>query len=154
MVEAGVKAPDFSLPAMDGETVSLADYAGRHLVMYFYPKDDTPGCTNEAKDFTEHLDEFEAKGASILGISRDSVKKHETFRSKHDLRIQLASDEDGTVCDAYGVWVEKKMYGRSYMGIERATFLIGPDGSVSEVWRKVKVKGHAEAVLAAIGQGG
>ena len=147
MIEQDMKAPDFKLPAVPGGEASLSDYTGKPLVLYFYPKDDTPGCTNEALDFSAHAEAFADLGASIVGISRDSLKKHDAFREKHGLTITLASDEDGSVCEAYGVWVEKSMYGRKYMGIERATFLIGPDGTVRKVWRKVKVKGHAEAVL-------
>ncbi|MEM7766366.1 MAG: thioredoxin-dependent thiol peroxidase [Pseudomonadota bacterium] len=146
-IAPGTKAPDFTLQSSDGDTISLADYAGSRLVLYFYPKDDTPGCTNEARDFSALSDAFSAKGARILGVSRDTVAKHLKFIAKHELTIPLGADEDGTVCEAYGVWVEKKMYGKTYMGIERATFLIGVDGTVEEVWRKVKVKGHAQAVL-------
>jgi len=147
MLEPGAPAPDFSLAVSGGGTASLADYAGQTLVLYFYPKDDTPGCTTEAKDFSEHTESFASKGARILGVSKDTVAKHDKFVAKHDLGITLGSDESGAVCEAYGVWVEKKMYGKTYMGIERATFLIAGDGVVEEVWRKVKVKGHAQAVL-------
>ncbi len=150
MIEEGMKAPAFTLPATHGSQASLSDYEGSHLVIYFYPKDDTPGCTNEAKDFSELGEDFSSAGAQILGISRDPVKKHEAFRKKHALTIDLASDEDGSVCEAYGVWVEKNMYGRKYMGIQRATFLIGPDGTVLKTWPKVRVKGHAAAVLDAL----
>lgn len=149
-VSPGDKAPDFSLPANDGKTVSLSDFAGRYLVLYFYPKDSTPGCTTEAKDFTELKDAFTERGADILGVSRDSVKRHENFIANQALGFDLGSDEDGAVCEAYGVWVEKKNYGRVYMGVQRSTFLIGPDGAILEVWRNVRVKGHAEAVLAAL----
>lgn len=147
MLEPGMKAPDFSMALSGGGTRSLADHAGRRLVLYFYPKDDTPGCTNEAKDFSALADAFAAKDTDILGVSKDTVAKHDKFIAKHDLSIPLGSDETGAVCEAYGVWVEKKMYGKTYMGIERATFLINGDGIVEEVWRKVKVKGHAQAVL-------
>ncbi|MEM1152347.1 MAG: thioredoxin-dependent thiol peroxidase [Pseudomonadota bacterium] len=147
MVAIGDKAPDFSLPGAGGKTLSLSDYAGQWLVLYFYPKDDTPGCTTEAVDFSALAAEFRSRGASVIGISKDTVAKHDKFRDKHDLTVDLASDEEGSVCEAYGVWVEKNMYGKKYMGIQRATFLISPDGSVSEVWPKVKVKGHAQAVL-------
>ncbi|NBC20715.1 MAG: redoxin domain-containing protein [Alphaproteobacteria bacterium] len=150
MIEQGMKAPEFRLPATGGGEVSLEDYAGQYLVIYFYPKDDTPGCTNEARDFTAHLDAFSAQGAQILGISRDPLAKHEAFREKHDIGIQLASDEDGSACEAYGVWVEKNMFGRKYMGIQRATFLIGPDRTVVRAWPRVRVKGHAQAVLEAL----
>ena len=152
MVEEGMKAPAFDLPATDGRHRSLSDYAGRFLVIYFYPKDDTPGCTSEAVDFSGRLEAFEAAGASILGISRDPVSRHEAFRKKHGLSVELASDEDGSVCEAFGVWVEKNMYGRKYMGVQRATFLVGPQGDVLKVWPKVRVKGHADAVLDALGQ--
>lgn len=146
----GDRAPDFSMPADGGGTVSLGDLKGKTVVLYFYPKDDTPGCTKEAIGFTEKLGEFEAQDAIVIGVSKDPVSKHDTFKDKHDLRITLASDADGDVTERYGVWVEKNMYGRKYMGIERATFLIGPDGEIKQVWRKVKVPGHAEAVLDAV----
>ncbi len=149
-IESGDKAPDFKMESTAGGEVSLADFAGKKLVLYFYPKDDTPGCTKEAIAFTGHADAFEKAGAKILGVSKDTLAKHEKFRAKHDLGIHLASDADGSVCEAYGVWVEKKMYGKTYMGIERATFLIGETGKVEQVWRKVKVAGHAEAVLEAV----
>lgn len=145
----GDKAPDFSMPSTDGP-ISLSDFKGKYLVLYFYPKDNTPGCTNEAIDFSAHIKAFEKAGASVVGVSKDSMKKHENFVAKHDLKVVLASDEDGAVCDAYGTWVEKKNYGRTYMGIARSTFLIGPDGKLHKIWPKVKVKGHAEEVLAAI----
>lgn len=147
--EEGHKAPDFSLPLDSGKTVSLAEYAGKKLVLYFYPRDDTPGCTKEAIAFTEMADDFAQADTAIVGVSRDSLAKHAKFRDKHNLTVLLGSDEDGTVCEAYGVWVEKKMYGKTSMGIERATFLIDRDGTVAKVWRKVKVPGHAEAVLEA-----
>lgn len=149
MPQEGDKAPDFALPTDGGPTVSLADYAGKSLVLYFYPRDDTPGCTKEAIGFSEHKAAFEEAGVQILGVSRDTIAKHEKFRTKHDLTIALGADEDGSVCEAYGVWVEKNMYGRKSMGIERATFLIGPDGTIAKIWRKVKVPGHVEAVLEA-----
>ncbi|MEO0467318.1 MAG: thioredoxin-dependent thiol peroxidase [Pseudomonadota bacterium] len=150
MIEQGMKAPDFSLPGAGDQTITLSDLRGAWVVVYFYPKDDTPGCTTEAKDFTAFGSDFTAKSARVIGISKDTVTKHDKFRAKHDLTVDLASDEDGSVCEAYGVWVEKKMYGKTYMGIQRATFLIDPDGVVSKVWPKVKVKGHAEEVLASI----
>ena len=149
-VEKGAKAPDFSLPANAGEHVALTDFAGRWLVLYFYPKDNTPGCTTEALDFTRLAGDFATAGAAILGISRDSPARHDKFIAKHDLGIPLASDEDGSVCDAYGVWVEKNLYGRKYMGIERTTFLIDPEGVIEHVWRKVRVKAHAQTVLATL----
>lgn len=146
----GDAAPDFTLPANGGREVSLSDYAGRPVVLYFYPKDDTSGCTKQAIAFTEAADAFEAAGAVVIGVSKDSVKSHDRFAAKHDLGIVLASDADGDTCERYGVWVEKNMYGRKFHGIERSTFLIGADGRILRVWRKVKVAGHAEAVLAAL----
>ncbi len=147
-LKAGDTAPAFSMPGSgDSGDLSLADFAGRYLVLYFYPKDSTPGCTTEAIDFTSLKDEFSALNADIIGVSRDSLKKHENFIAKKDLGIVLGADLDGTVTEDYGVWVEKSMYGKTYMGIQRATFLIGPDGNIAEVWPKVRVKGHAAAVL-------
>ena len=146
----GAPAPDFSLPANGGRTLSLADFAGRKLVLYFYPKDDTSGCTKEAIAFTEAIDDFSAAGAAVVGVSKDPVKKHDRFIDKHGLKVDLVSDEEGDLCERYGVWVEKSMYGKKYMGIERSTFLIGPDGTLQKEWRKVKVPGHVEAVLAAV----
>ena len=143
----GNAAPSFSLPGDGGKDVRLADLKGKNVVVYFYPKDDTSGCTAEAIDFTAYLGDFAAANTEIIGISKDTVAKHDKFKAKHDLKVTLASDEDGAVCEAYGVWVEKSMYGRKYMGIERATFLVGSNGVIRNVWRKVKVKGHAEAVL-------
>jgi len=146
----GQAAPSFTLPRDGGAQVSLSDYSGKIVVLYFYPKDDTPGCTTEAIDFTADIDAFAKAGAVVLGVSRDTVKKHEKFRDKHSLRVALLADEDGAVCEAYGVWGEKSMYGRTYMGIDRTTFLIGPDGKIARVWEKVKVKGHVAEVLAAV----
>ena len=143
----GDTAPQFELPRDGGGTLSLAELKGKKVVLYFYPRDDTPGCTKEAIAFTEELDKFEAAGALILGVSRDTVAKHDKFRDKHGLKVALLADEDGAVCEAYGVWVEKSMYGKTSMGIERATFLIDQAGKIARVWRKVKVPGHAEAVL-------
>ena len=143
----GMKAPDFSLPRDGGGTVSLSDFVGKKLVLFFYPKDDTSGCTAEAKAFTELRSEFEGAGAALLGMSPDSVAKHDKFITKHDLAVALASDEEKTALEAYGVWVEKSMYGRKYMGVERSTFLIDETGTISKIWRKVKVPGHADAVL-------
>lgn len=148
--ETGQQAPDFSAPANGGATVSLADCAGKALVLYFYPKDDTSGCTKEAIGFTEKLAEFEAASARVIGVSKDPVAKHDKFIAKHELGVTLLSDEEGDLCERYGVWVEKSMYGRKFMGIERATFLIGPDGTIRQIWRKVKVAGHVEAVLDAV----
>jgi peroxiredoxin Q/BCP len=146
----GDKAPDFSLPSDGGGTVSLADFKGRNLVLYFYPKDDTPGCTKEAIGFTETKAEFDALNTSIVGISKDTAAKHDKFIAKHELKVALGSDESGEMIESYGVWVEKNMYGKKYMGIERATYLIGPDGTILEIWRKVRVKDHVAAVLAAV----
>lgn len=144
--QEGRKAPAFSMETTAGKR-RLADYAGKYLVLYFYPKDDTPGCTQEALDFTAHAKAFESAGAVVLGVSRDSLSRHEKFAAKHNLTVQLGSDEDGKVSEAYGTWEEKSMYGRTYMGMARRTFLIGPDGKIIRVWPKVRVKGHAEEVL-------
>ncbi|MFN3835289.1 MAG: thioredoxin-dependent thiol peroxidase [Glycocaulis sp.] len=146
----GDKAPDFSMPTDGAGTVTLSDFKGKSVVLYFYPKDDTPGCTKEAIGFSGKIDEFEAAGAVVIGVSKDTAAKHGKFRTKHGLKVILASDAEGDVCERYGVWAEKSMYGRTYMGIERATFLIGPDGVIQRVWPKVKVAGHAEDVLAAV----
>ncbi len=146
----GDKAPDFSMPTDGGGNVSLSELKGKPVVLYFYPKDDTPGCTKEAIAFSEQLKDFNKAGAVIIGTSADTVAKHDKFKAKHGLNILLASDEDTKVCEAYGVWVEKNMYGKKYMGIERATYLIDPDGKVAQVWRKVKVPGHSDAVLEAV----
>ena len=146
----GDKAPKITLPRDGGTSVSLSDFAGQKVVLYFYPKDDTPGCTTEAIGFTEMATEFAAAGAVVLGVSKDPVKKHDKFVAKYELGIALLSDEDGDVCERYGTWGEKSMYGKTYMGIERATFLIGADGTISHIWRKVKVPGHVNAVLAAV----
>jgi peroxiredoxin Q/BCP len=148
-LEAGQKAPEFDLPTDGGGRVRLADLRGRPVVLYFYPKDDTSGCTREAIDFAGSLPEFTAAGVTVIGVSKDSVASHDRFKAKHDLPFALASDESGAVVEAYGSWVEKSMYGRSYMGIERSTFLIDGQGTVRQVWRKVQVPGHVEAVLAA-----
>jgi peroxiredoxin Q/BCP len=148
-IEIGQPAPAFTLPADDG-SVSLADYAGRKLVLYFYPKDDTSGCTMEAKDFRDQYAAVAAAGADVLGVSRDSVASHCRFKAKHALPFRLAADVDGTLCEAFGVWVEKSMYGRKYFGIERTTVLIDETGVVRRVWRKVKVKGHADEVIGAL----
>ena len=149
-LNAGDPAPDFDLPR-DGEgRVSLADFAGRTLVLFFYPKDDTSGCTKEAIAFSGLEKDFEAAGAAVVGVSKDTVAKHDRFREKHGLTVPLISDAEGDMCERYGVWVEKKNYGRTYMGIERSTFLIDGTGTVRQVWRKVKVPGHAEDVLDAV----
>ena len=148
-LDVGDKAPSFTLPADGGGTVSLKDFKGKTLVLYFYPKDDTSGCTAEACAFRDALPDFSKVKADIIGISKDPVKKHDKFKAKYDLNFPLAADEDMKTCEAYGVWVEKSMYGRKYMGIERSTFLIDSKGVIRHVWRKVKVPGHAEAVLEA-----
>ncbi len=149
MIKEGDRAPELTVTASDGSSVNLAA-PGTPLVLYFYPKDDTSGCTREAQDFTALAGEFAAAGAKIVGISRDPMRKHEKFIEKYGLNVPLASDEDGRVSDAFGTWVEKSMYGRKYMGMERSTFLIGKDGRVVKAWRKVKVPGHAEDVLQAV----
>ncbi|WP_316184988.1 MULTISPECIES: peroxiredoxin [unclassified Bradyrhizobium] len=145
----GVKAPAFKLPRDGGGTVSLADYSGQKLVLFFYPKANTPGCTKEAIDFTRLSKDFAAAGAAVLGVSADSVKAQDNFRDKHDLAVPLISDETHEMLGAYGAWGEKSLYGRKFLGIIRSTVLIGADGRVAKVWRNVKVDGHADAVLAA-----
>ena len=146
----GDKAPSFSIPSDNNGTVSLSDYKSKLLVLYFYPKDDTPGCTKEAIGFSEMKAEFNKLGADILGISKDTAAKHDKFIAKHNLTVRLGSDEEGKMIKDYGVWVEKNMYGKKYMGIERATYLIGPKGKILEIWRKVRVKEHVSAVLTAV----
>jgi peroxiredoxin Q/BCP len=148
-VDAGDKAPDFKLPADGGQEISLSALKGKTVVIYFYPKHDTPGCTREAMGFRDALAAFGKARAVVVGVSKDGVARHDKFKAKYKLDFPLVSDADGALCAAYGVWVEKSMYGRKYMGIERATFLIGGDGRIMRVWRKVKVPGHAEEVLAA-----
>jgi peroxiredoxin Q/BCP len=149
-LKTGEPAPALDLPIAGGGRISLKKLKGTPVVIYFYPKDDTPGCTTEALNFTEKAKEFARLGAQVIGVSRDSCLSHEKFAAKHGLSVTLACDEDGDVCQRYGVWVEKKLYGRSYMGVERATFLVDPKGRIAQVWCKVKVKAHAEAVLEAI----
>ncbi|WP_298912039.1 thioredoxin-dependent thiol peroxidase [uncultured Algimonas sp.] len=149
-LQVGDEAPDFTLPGDGGSTVALSDLRGKHVVLYFYPRDDTPGCTTEAKEFTAAKDELESLGATVIGLSKDTVAKHDKFVAKHDLDVRLASDEEGGTLEDYGVWVEKKNYGKTYMGIERSTFLIGPDGKILEIWRKVRVKGHVDKVVNAV----
>ncbi|MEM6622408.1 MAG: thioredoxin-dependent thiol peroxidase [Pseudomonadota bacterium] len=149
-LEIGAAAPAFTLPADGGKTVSLSDLAGQKVVLYLYPRDDTPGCTKEAIGFTEKKAEFEAAGAVVLGLSKDTVAKHDKFIAKHDLGVTLLSDEDNAVIDAYGSWVEKSMYGKKSMGIERSTFLIDGQGNLARIWRKVKVPGHVDEVLEAV----
>ena len=148
-LEVGDKAPDFTLPADGGGQVWLKELRGKTVVLYFYPKDDTSGCTAEACAFRDALPDFFKVKAAVVGLSRDSVASHDKFKKKFKLTFSLASDEDGNICQAYGVWVEKSMYGKKYMGIERSTFLIDGKGIIRNVWRKVKVAGHAEEVLAA-----
>lgn len=143
----GSPAPNFTLPADNGRTISLSDFAGKKRVVYFYPKDDTPGCTTEAIDFSAQIAAFAAANTEIIGISADSITKHDKFKAKHNLAITLLSDETLEVLKKYRVWVEKNMYGRKYMGIERATFLIDEAQKIQQIWRKVRVKGHVQAVL-------
>ncbi|HKT14834.1 MAG TPA: peroxiredoxin [Allosphingosinicella sp.] len=148
MINEGDKVPAMKVTASDGSTVDLTK-PGQPLVLYFYPKDDTSGCTKEAQDFTELAPDYAKAGVKVVGVSRDPMKKHEKFIDKYSLAVPLASDEDGSISDAFGTWVEKSMYGRKYMGMERATYLIGADGRVLKAWRKVKVPKHAEEVLKA-----
>lgn len=150
MITQGQIAPDFTLPRDGGGTITLSALRPGKVVLYFYPKDDTPGCTLEAQDFTARLADFTAAGATVIGLSKDSVKAHDKFCKKHGLSIVLASDEGGSTCEDYGVWLEKSMYGKTYMGIERTTVLIDGAGVVARVWNKVSVKGHADEVLAAV----
>lgn len=149
-LDVGDPAPQFDLPRDGGESIRLADFSGKPVVLYFYPQDDTPGCTTEAIDFSRLKAEFEKAGAAVIGLSPDTVKKHDKFKTKHGLTVDLASDPERRVIEAYQLWVEKTMYGRKYMGVERATFLIGADGKIARIWRNVKVKGHAEDVLQAV----
>jgi peroxiredoxin Q/BCP len=149
MVNEGDPVPDVKLLSMDGKRISPTDFRGQKLVLYFYPKDDTSGCTAEAQGFSALADKFADTNAWVLGVSKDDAKKHAKFIEKYDLKVALATDADGSFCEAFGTWIEKSMYGRKYMGIDRATFLIDRDGLVKRVWRKVKVPGHAEEVLAA-----
>lgn len=149
-MEIGTMAPDFTLPQTDGDDITLSALRGQAVVLYFYPRDDTPGCTKESIAFSEQLSDFEAANALVFGISKDSVTKHGKFTTKHNLTVPLLSDEHGTTCEDYGVWKEKNMYGKTYFGIERTTVLIDAEGRVAQVWPKVKVPGHAEAVLEAV----
>jgi len=151
-VDSGDTVPDFTLTTDGDGTVRLADLRGRKVVLYFYPKDDTPGCTNEACGFRDSISAFEKEGAVVIGVSKDSVKRHDNFKAKYDLPFTLVSDAEGELCKAFGTWVEKSMYGRKYMGIDRATFLIDEKGVVRRVWRKVKVPGHVDEVLTATGE--
>lgn len=148
-LQEGDKAPAFNLASDGGGKVSLKSLAGKKIVLYFYPKDDTSGCTREAIDFSGMKKDFAKAGAEVIGVSPDSVKSHDKFKAKHDLGIALLSDEDKTMLEAYGVWTEKSMYGRKYMGVERSTFLIDSKGKIARIWRKVKVDGHAKEVLTA-----
>ena len=152
MIEPGKKAPAFSLPDQDGTTHSLADYAGRPVVLYFYPKDDTPGCTKESCAFQDNLPKFKKSKAAVLGVSVLDSKSKAKFAAKYGLKFPLLADEDHSMMEKYGVWQEKSMYGRKYMGVARTTYLIGPDGKVAKRWDGVKVDGHAEEVLAAVQQ--
>ena len=149
MISDGDKTPKLDVETSDGRSIDLSA-PGKPIVLYFYPKDDTSGCTREAQDFTQLADDFASAGAKVVGVSRDPMKKHERFIGKYDLKVPLASDEDGRISDAFGTWVEKSMYGRKYMGMERSTFLVGKDGRVVKTWRKVKVPGHAADVLKAV----
>ena len=149
MVSTGDMAPDFTLPRDGGGALTLSALRPGKVVLYFYPKDDTPGCTLEAQDFTARVADFQAAGTTVIGVSKDSIKAHDKFCKKHGLRIALVSDEQGHTCEDYGVWVEKSMYGKTYMGVERTTVLIDGTGKVARVWNKVSVKGHADEVLAA-----
>ena len=146
-LKPGDPAPPFDLPTAGGGQVSLAGLKGKRVVLYFYPKDDTPGCTREALSFTEKAKQFASAKTTVVGVSRDTVAKHDKFAAKYGLNVILAADVEGTCCNAYGVWVEKSLYGRTYMGVERATFLINPKGVITHLWRKVKVPGHVEDVL-------
>lgn len=147
MLAEGEEAPNFALKADDGREVSLSDYRGKKVVLYFYPKDGTPGCTNEAKEFRDNIREFEKENAVILGVSKDSVDSHRKFKQKHGLPFTLLSDQEGKVLDQYGVWRKKSLFGRTFMGTERITFLIDELGIVKKIFRKVKVKGHAQVCL-------
>jgi thioredoxin-dependent peroxiredoxin len=149
VVDVGMLAPDAVFTTPDGTPSKASDYRGKKLILYFYPKDDTSGCTKEAQEFSALAVEFAKAGAVVIGISKDSEKSHGKFITKYDLKVALGSDESGAVCEAFGVWVEKSMYGKKYMGIERSTFLIDGQGKIVQAWRKVKVPGHAAEVLAA-----
>ncbi|MCA1940269.1 MAG: thioredoxin-dependent thiol peroxidase [Caenispirillum bisanense] len=149
-LSVGDTAPDFTLPTDGGGSVTLSDLRGKPVVLYFYPKDDTPGCTTEACDFRDAMPDFSGIDAVVIGISKDTVAKHDKFKAKHGLTFPLASDAEGDVCERYGVWKEKSMYGKTFLGIERATFVVGRDGTLARIWPKVKVKGHAAEVLEAV----
>ena len=147
ILEVGSKAPDFTIPNQDGKSVNLDDLSGKWAVIYFYPRDDTPGCTVEANEFTELYSKFEDNNAVVIGVSPDNEAKHCKFIDKYELKVELLADTEKTMLSDYGVWQEKSMYGKTYMGVVRTTYLINPDGQISEAWPKVKAKGHAEAVL-------
>jgi peroxiredoxin Q/BCP len=149
-LQEGDKAPDINLPADGGTTVNLADYQGQKVLVYFYPKDDTPGCTKESCSLSENLSALNNLNCAVVGISKDSVKKHDKFKAKYKLQFPLASDEEGDVCERYGVWSEKSMMGRKYMGINRTTFLIDENGTIEKIWPNVKVDGHTEEILEAL----
>ncbi len=149
-LKIGAKAPAFSINLDDGTALKRNDLLGKKAVLFFYPKDDTPGCTKESTEFSNELSKFKRAGATVVGISRDTVAKHLKFKEKYDLKMPLGADEDGKVTEAFGVWVEKSMYGRKYMGIERSTFLLDEKGVIREIWRKVKVSGHVSEVLEAV----
>lgn len=149
-LNTGSKAPAFTLPVGEDKKISLTDLKGQKIVLYFYPKDDTSGCTQESCDFRDNLKALNKADAAVIGISRDSLASHKKFQQKYSLNFPLASDEDGKVCEKYGVWVQKSMYGKKYMGIERSTFLIDENGKILQLWRKVKVAGHAAEVLKTI----
>ncbi len=149
-VSEGTQAPEFDLPGDGGESIRLSELRGKTVVLYFYPKDDTSGCTKEAIEFTDLAADFKKAGAIVIGVSPDPATRHDKFKAKYDLAVRLASDEDKSTLQAYGVWTEKSMYGRTYMGVERSTFLIDGTGTVRKVWRKVRVAGHAKEVLAAV----
>ncbi|MDF3073966.1 MAG: thiol peroxidase, Bcp-type [Alphaproteobacteria bacterium] len=149
-IEPGKKAPDFTATTDGGGKVKLSDFKGKNVILYFYPKDDTPGCTKEACGFRDAKPNFSKAKAVVLGVSKDSVARHDKFRDKYDLNFPLLSDEDGKICEKYGTWIEKSLYGRKYMGIDRATFLIDGNGVIRNVWRKVKVPGHVDEVLTAL----
>lgn len=146
----GDRAPEFELPRDGGGTVKLSDFPGKAVVLYFYPQDDTETCTQEAIEFSRMRPEFEEAGVAIVGVSPDSVGKHDKFKAKHKLTVELGADQERTAIDAYGVWAEKTMFGRKYMGVVRSTFLIAPDGTIARIWRKVRLRGHVEEVLAAV----
>ncbi|MBT4202964.1 MAG: peroxiredoxin [Rhodobiaceae bacterium] len=147
MIQEGMQAIDFNMFINDNEKINLDTYKGKHIVLYFYPKDDTPGCTKEAIDFTQHKKDFESSNTVVIGVSADSIKNHEKFKKKHNLDIVLGSDENKSVVESYEVWVEKSMYGKKYMGIDRTTVLINKDRIISKVWKKVSVPGHVDEVL-------